>query len=158
STWPTQPIPLKPPPLARQTVGRGDLSSVTPESQKYCSELYDSLVTQGAYTPYGFSLTLVLPGTLGGANWSGASFDPDTGYLYVNANEVGAVGLMKSQPSGSPMAYRRSSQWGEYARFWDMNQWPCQKPPWGTLTAIDLNSGEIVWKVPLGVVDELEAR
>lgn len=157
-TWPTQPFPLKPPPLARQTVGRDDLTTITAESQQYCSELYDSLVSQGPYTPYGFNLTLVLPGTLGGATWSGASFDPDAGYLYVNANEIGAVGLMKPQPSGSPMAYRRSSQWGEYARFWDTNQWPCQKPPWGTLTAIDLNKGEIVWKVPLGVVDELEAR
>jgi membrane-bound PQQ-dependent dehydrogenase (glucose/quinate/shikimate family) len=157
-TSPTQPIPLKPPPLSRQTMDQGDLSTATPESHKYCSELFNSLKNEGPYTPYGLNLTLIFPGTLGGATWSGASFDPTTGYLYVNVNEVGAVGGLTPQPPNFPYAYRRSSQWGEYARFWDENQWPCQKPPWGTLNAIDLNKGEIVWKVPLGTVEELEAR
>jgi quinoprotein glucose dehydrogenase len=157
-TSPTQPFPLKPPPLSRQTMDIGDLSTATPELQKYCSELFNSLKNEGPYTPYGLNLTLVLPGTLGGATWSGASFDPSTGYLYVNVNEVGAVGAMKPQPPNFPYAYRRTSQWGEYARFWDENQWPCQKPPWGTLNAVDLNKGELVWKVPLGTVEELEAR
>jgi len=50
----------------------------------------------------------------------------------------------------APVKYRRASKDGEYARFWDQNQWPCQKPPWGTLNAVDVNEGEIAWKVPLG--------
>ena len=65
---------------------------------------------------------------------------------------------MKPQPAGSAEAYVWGSQWGTYARFWDENHYPCQKPPWGTLNAVDLNTGEIAWKVPLGVVDELEAK
>ena len=78
------------PALSRSTFTRDDLTQVTPESHKYCSELLDTLTTQGRYTPWGLGPTLVLPGTLGGATWSGVSFDPTSGYVYVNANEAGA--------------------------------------------------------------------
>jgi quinoprotein glucose dehydrogenase len=78
------------------------------------------------------------------------------GYFFVNVNELGSVGAMEPQAADAPVAYRRSSKGGEYARFWDENQWPCQEPPWGTLNAIDVNKGEIVWKVPLGVVGGLK--
>ena len=159
ATWPTQPFPLKPPPLVRQQpITRDEISTLTSESNKYCRELFEQVVSGGLYTPPDTRLTLWFPGTLGGATWSGASFDPATGYLYVNVNEIGAIGLMKAQPEGSPIAYRRASKLGEYARFWDQNFWPCQQPPWGTLNAIDLNKVEIVWNVPLGVIDELAAK
>jgi quinoprotein glucose dehydrogenase len=151
----TQPVPLKPAPLSRSTFTRDDLTNVSAESRRYCSELVDTLATRGPFTPLGLEMTLIFPGTLGGATWSGASFDPTTGVLYVNTNEVGTMGMLKPQPKGSPLAYRRTSPWGEYARFWDENRYPCQKPPWGNLTAIDLNTGAFVWRVPLGVVDEL---
>lgn len=159
ATWPTQPFPLKPPPLARQqAITRAELTQVTPKSNKYCTEMYDQLVSGGLYTPLGTELTLWFPGTLGGATWSGASFDPSTGYLYVNVNEIGAIGAMKPQSPDAPVPYRRASKWGEYARFWDENRLPCQQPPWGTLNAVNLNTGEIAWRVPFGVVDELEAK
>src|SRR5689334_12856666 len=96
--WPTQPFPLKPPPLVRQTFSEADISEVTKESHEYCAELAHSLKTRGMYTPYGLELTLVMPGTLGGGNWSGASFDKASGYLFVNANEFGAVGAMLRKP------------------------------------------------------------
>jgi quinoprotein glucose dehydrogenase len=156
AAWPTQPFPSKPPPLVRQSLSEGDISAVTPESNRYCAQLFHSLENHGMYTPYGRKMTLVMPGTLGGANWSGASFDSASGYLFINANELGAVGAMAAQAADAPVRYRRASQEGEYARFWDEHQWPCQKPPWGTLNAVDVNTGEIVWKVPLGVVDELK--
>ena len=156
AAWPTQPSPVKPPPLVRQSFSEGDLTTVTPESNRYCAQLFHSLESHGMYTPYGRKLTLVVPGTLGGANWSGASFDRAAGYLFVNANEVGAVGAMEPQAADAPVRYRRASKEGEYARFWDEHQWPCQKPPWGTLNAVDVNKGEIVWKVPIGVVDGLK--
>ncbi len=63
---------------------------------------------------------------------------------------------MEPQAADAPEQYRRASKDGEYARFWDEHPWPCQKPPWGTLNAVDVNKGEIAWKVPLGVVDELK--
>ena len=158
TAWPTQPFPSKPPALVRQALNETDITTVTPESHHYCAELFHSLETRGMYTPYGRKQTLVVPGTLGGATWSGGSLDPELGYLFVNVNELGAVGGMEPQPAGASVAYRRGSKGGEYARFWDQNQWPCQKPPWGTLNAVNVSNGEIVWKVPLGVVGGLNGQ
>jgi len=93
------------------------------------------------FTPYNLDLTLVVPGTLGGGNWSGASFDPNSGYLFVNANELGAIGALEPQPDGSPEKYRRNSKQGEYARFWMTMNGHARKPPWGTLSAINVKHG-----------------
>jgi membrane-bound PQQ-dependent dehydrogenase (glucose/quinate/shikimate family) len=160
ATWPTQPFPLKPSPLARQApVTRADLSEVTPEAHRRALELFESILHHGGlYTPIGLQPTSWYPGTLGGCTWAGGSFDPNTGLYYVNVNETGSWGALRPQPPGSPVAYRRESPAGAYARVWDEKNWPIVKPPWGTLNAVNLNTGELVWKVPLGVVEELEAR
>jgi len=154
--WPTQPFPVKPPALVRQSFSEADITTVTQESNRYCTQLFHSLEQHGMFTPYGRKMTLVVPGTLGGATWSGGSFDRVSGFLFVNANELGSVGAMEPQPAGAPEQYRRGSKDGEYARFWDEHQWPCQKPPWGTLSAVDVNKGEIAWRVPFGIVDDLK--
>jgi glucose dehydrogenase len=96
----------------------------------------------------------MFPGTNGGANWGGGSYDPSSGVLFVNSMDNGALWRMAKRPEGSEIPYRTQSRGG---RFWDKNQYPCQKPPWGHLTAIDLNSGEFRWRVTLGVIDELLA-
>jgi quinoprotein glucose dehydrogenase len=155
---PTQPIPEKPPALSRSTMTADDLTNITPESRSECSAMFAKLENHGRYTPYGTRPTLVFPGTLGGATWSGLSFNPTLGYIYVNTNEVGAIGQMVKQADGSETAYRRSNATGEYARFWDSRLLPCQKPPWGLLTAVNVSSGEIAWRVPLGITQELEAK
>ncbi len=159
AAWPTQPFPTKPPPLARiAPLTRAELSTVTPEAQRSCEALFDRVLSGGIFTPHAEQLTLVFPGNLGGATWSGAAFDPSSGYLFVNVNELGAVGEMRKVAGTN--AYRRGSDLprGEYARFWDERRWPCQKPPWGTLAAVNLHDGSIAWRVPLGVVDELAAK
>ena len=109
AAWPTQPFPLKPPPLVRQTFREADISDVTKESHQYCADLSHSLKTLGMYTPYSLELTLVMPGTLGGGNWSGGSFDETSGYLFVNTNELGAVGAMLRQADGE-LNFHRASQ------------------------------------------------
>jgi len=157
-SWPTQPFPIKPPALTRQTMTRDEISKVSAESQRYCTELFDKLTNKGPYTPAGLQPTLMFPGYHGGGNWSSASFDPTSDYLYVNMNEDGAVGQMNPQPPGSPIPFIRRGRFEEYAWFRDQNGRPCQQPPWGTLSAVNLKTGEIVWHVPLGVVDELEAK
>jgi quinoprotein glucose dehydrogenase len=158
ATAPTQPIPVRPPPLVRHAITRAQLTTVTPESQRYCADLFDKARNGGLFTPPDPDLTLTFPGTLGGGNWSGMAFDPATRRLYVNVNEVGALGRMEKAAADAPLPYRRASPWGEYARFWDENRWPCQQPPWGTLNAIDLDTGSVAWTVPLGVVDALVER
>ena len=97
----------------------------------------------------------MFPGTNGGPNWGGGSFDPESGVLFVNSMDVGAFAQMVERPGGNPPWRSRSTKWG---RFWDSNQYPCQKPPWGRLTAVDLNSGEFRWQSVLGEFDELTAR
>jgi len=157
---PTQPIPVKPPPLSRNTaLQREDITDVTPESRERCMAIFEQVVHHGGvYMPAGLELTLSFPGTLGGATWSGASFDPAIGFLFVNVNEIGRIGLLEPAGENFPLDYRRNSPWGPYARFWDEDELPCQKPPWGTLNAVDLSTGELVWQVPLGSILKLEEK
>lgn len=158
-TSPTQPFPVKPPPLSSHTVRREDLNQLTPEIARYCEGLFDQAVHHGVYTPWRKDqLTLMMPGTLGGATWSGGSYDPHTGLLYVNVNEIGSIGQLKPEPAGAASPYQRGSPQGEYARFATPELIPCQKPPFGSLVAVDLKRGEIAWKVPLGTIDSLAAQ
>lgn len=158
ASWPTQPYPMKPPPLATTSVTLADITTVTPESRQDCLQKFGSALPGRIFNPWGLNLKVEIPGTLGGGNWSGASFDPSSGYLFVNMSNVGSVGRMKPQPTGSPEAYAWGSPWGTYSRFWDNHHYPCQQPPWGTLTAVNLNSGEVAWQSTLGVVDALAAK
>ena len=154
-SWPTEPFPIKPPPLARMNMTKEDISNRTPESQKFCDEWFSRLRFEGPYTPFGTTPSLLMPGTMGGGNWGGVSFDPELGYIYVNTSSLGGVGQMVKAAAGAPMPYRNT---GGYTRFIDQDQYPCQKPPWGELTAVNANTGDIVWRRPLGSYDEVEAQ
>ena len=156
-SWPTQPFPTKPPPLSRQTIQREELNHVTPELEDYCKAFFEDLRTRGAYTPFGVEPTLQFPGTTGGGSWAGGSFDPRTSTLYVNSNELGAVGVMHEVNEGGTAKYVRDPVNGTY-RFAYKELIPCQEPPWGVLTAINLVDGKIVWRVPLGGIEELELK
>jgi len=156
--WPTQPFPTRPPPFTRQSFRREELTNVTPESRAYCEKLIEGAVFGDLYTPIGLKPTVLFPSTNGGANWGGASFDPETQTLYVNSMEVGFLLQMVKRPRGSVIPYRSQGRGSVNSRFWDKNLWPCQQPPWGFLTAIDMNKGEFRWRSVLGVVDELIAR
>jgi quinoprotein glucose dehydrogenase len=154
-SWPTQPFPLKPPPFARQSMRLDEMTTVTPESRKECMEMVrDAEVAGELYRPITEKLTVMFPGTNGGANWGGGSFDPTTSTLFVNSMDVAGFIRMVPRPTDAKVPYRNQS----FSRFWDSNGYPCQQPPWGTLTAMDLNKGEFRWQVRLGEFDELKAR
>jgi glucose dehydrogenase len=161
AAWPTQPYPTKPAPLVRHTaITADDLTDVTPESRAFCTDLFARFKwSGGAYFPIDTTPGVWFPGTLGGATWSGASVDPRLGYAFVNVNEVGAVGEMRRKSEGTlAPEWERWSPWGTYARFWDNNDLPCQRPPWGKLIAVNLATGDFAWSVTLGVNDSLLAR
>jgi quinoprotein glucose dehydrogenase len=155
--WPTQPVPVKPPPFARQVMARDDITDVTPESRQECLEmLEDADVDLSIFRPFGEKNAVIFPGLNGGANWGGASFDPSTGLLYVNSMDVGGLFRLVKRPEGSELPYALRAR--KYEFLWDSKRYPCQKPPWGTLTSIDLNTAEFRWQVRLGEFDELKAR
>ncbi len=243
--WPTQPVPTKPEPFARQHLTKDEVTNVSPDARDAVLTELATHRNEGLFTPPDPAGTIVLPSTRGAANWGGAAFDPESGILYVGASElVGLSTVVKigGSPSpdeslfargrnfyvqncaachgmdkqGQPPTYpslanvqdRLSTeeilttirQGGSqmpafpsitekekkalmtflskeeqpadpghgaeeenvgsagglyvdttsYGLFQDPNGYPAIKPPWGTLNAINLNTGEIVWKVPLG--------
>jgi quinoprotein glucose dehydrogenase len=163
-TSPTQPFPVKPPPLSRTTFDPAkDLYSLTPEHAAYCKELWtkNQMYTKGIFTPPGLDRTMVMfPSTLGGGNWSGLSYDPSRGLVYANIMNLGQVARMerRTDPKTGESTYKRTSPWNSaYARFWNPDtRMPCSAPPFGELVAVDINKGAIVWRVPLGVFDDLK--
>jgi quinoprotein glucose dehydrogenase len=183
---PTQPFPLKPPPLARVRFSKEDMvtaKDTTPEHAKACQDLWErsgGFYNAGPFTPFLFHeegtpprSTIIFPGN-GGTNWGGTATDPTLGYVFVRSQDNALVGWMeKKRPggnygsgNGSPQPYDRGSVNGPgpYNTFSvpvrdasgrPLGNWPCQKPPWGRLWAVNANTGEIVWQVPLGITEAL---
>lgn len=152
--WPTQPFPLKPGPISRVSMTREEVSKISPETEKTCKEQYDKLVQMGPYTPYGMMPSLVFPSSEGGGSWSGASFDPELGLVFVNTRSVGTLArLNASMSSGVLPSFAKRK-----IPFEDQNGYPCSAPPWGELMAVSATTGDIVWRVPLGEYKDLTAK
>jgi len=167
----TQPFPIKPPPLARMTFSPADVATVTPEIEAGCKKLLEGVETGGPFLPVSYNkLSVRFPGNHGGVNWGGTSFNPQLGYLFANVNELGQLWGVRDHDPAKGMAVgngqgNRVDPGGVYEGFpgggrfslrgADSQQLPCQQPPWGELAAVNVNTGEIAWKVPLGVTDSL---
>lgn len=237
----TQPLPIKPEPYARQLLTEDLLTNRTPEAHHWALEQFRQFQSAGQFVPFTVGKeTVVFPGFDGGAEWGGSAFDPKTGILYVNANDVAwtsslvenkgggnsgkkaylsncgichgesltgappqipslvnigeklgsdqisalirqGAGRMPSFPNLSPPEVRgiidfllsgedkelqstepspinQKYRFTGYHKFLDPEGYPAVAPPWGTLNAINLNTGEYAWKIPLGEYPELAAN
>ena len=237
---PQQCLPTKPAPFARQLLTEDLLSQRTPEVHQWALEKLGTFRSEGQFVPFAVGKdTVIFPGFDGGAEWGGAAADPETGILYVNANDLPWTGaLAETTEENSPKALYLNQcavchgekmegsppaipsleglgdrmSWAEvattirngkgrmpgfshladdqmfallsylmgghdtevvsserkperqkyhftgYHRFYDPEGYPAVVPPWGTLNAIDLNTGDYVWKIPLGEYPELAAK
>jgi quinoprotein glucose dehydrogenase len=236
----TQPLPTRPAPFARQVLTEDMLTNRTSEAHQWALGRFRELRSEGQFVPFGVGReTVIFPGFDGGAEWGGSAFDPETGLLFVNANDLpwtssmaenqgGASGKQLyltncanchgDDMSGAPpqipaltgIGSKRSPQQlatvirqgagrmpafpslrqpdlnalvqymlsGEskelsandsevkaprfrftgYHKFLDPDGYPAAAPPWGTLNAINLNTGEYAWKIPLGEYPELAQK
>ncbi len=237
-----QSLPVLPAPFARQKLTADMITTRTPEAHQEALERFNKLRSDGQFIPGSTQGTIIFPGYDGGAEWGGAAFDPTSGLLYVNANEMAWVlRLVPQKPrtgeangrdiflrncsachradrTGAPPEFPSliglSDRYEEgtvkeliaggqgrmpgfanlghdqleavfeyvyygkettvkdsgpspldakyisdgYNKFLDKDGYPAIQPPWGTLTAIDLNSGKTAWKIPLGEYPELAAQ
>jgi glucose dehydrogenase len=163
---PTQPFPLKPPPLARVTIKREDIvtaDDTNAEHAKACQDLWEKHGFQdsGPFTPWTYSETgppahetISFPGPTGGTNWGGAASDQNMGYIFVNSQDAPGVGWIRKNPDAGKegqLPYDKAPGYFSFA----VGGLPCFKPPWERLFAVNANTGDIAWQVPLGITETL---
>ena len=139
---PTQPEPVLPPPLSDNVFTLDKVTDLSPESHALVTSRLKKLAYGLKYLPPTANGTVVVPGYFGGSPWSGASFDPHTDTLFVNTNNIPAI---MANPAN-------------YSLLTDQDGYPGIKPPWGNLTAINLDTGKFKWRRTLGEYPELIAK
>ena len=167
--WPTQPFPAMPA-LGATRFYESDLWARDADHLQACREWLSGLRNEGVFTPPSVRGTLLLPGPAGGVNWPGGAYDPVRGHLFVPVNHVPIVGYLDPLPQAnfdrtdgvvlqSPL---RALKWlwsgtGTGLRYHMIRREyfarygvPCNRPPWGTLSALDLKAPGKLWQVPLG--------
>jgi quinoprotein glucose dehydrogenase len=152
--WPTQPRPLKPPPVSRQGFRREDITDISPEAHAYVLKIWEACAAGELYTPNRKEGYLIHPGFRGGPLWGGAAYDPVRNLLFVGSDEWTNRIILRDAKEGEPFKYglvdRRDVT--------DHEGYPAYKPPWGYMTAIDMNSGDFKWRVVNGEFPALKAR
>jgi quinoprotein glucose dehydrogenase len=160
---PTQPVPNLPPPLSAQSVRRDDANVNLALGQR-CKDMLETLRSDGIFTPPSLRGTVMFPGSGGGLNWSGTTVDPERQILITNSTNVAwQVRLFPSErfveerernpdgevraQDGTPYGMSRSFFTEKALLIFDV---PCNPPPWGHLNAIDLRTGNPLWRRPLG--------
>lgn len=162
----TQPFPVLPAPLGLQSITTRDAWGITEEEKKEAEKKIAQYLNKGPFTPPSYQGTIMAPGNVGGIHWGGMCFDPEQGLLVTNINRVPALirmlpreklaqleqedeALLRAETgrqAGTPYVMKRSYLF----KVSDGNMMMLTSPPWGTLLAIDVNSGAKKWEAPLG--------
>ena len=162
SLSPTQPFPTHPPPLIPIGLPPESAWGFTPLDKRDCRQKLSQIRNEGIFTPPSLEGSIVYPGNAGGPNWGGLALDPERGIAYVNSMRAPSVAKLIPRAAaeqldyagaaypnelypmaGSPYALSRGPLLSSFGA-------PCVPPPWGTLQAVDLESGETRWEVSLG--------
>ena len=155
--WPTQPFPKKPVGLTRDSMTRKEVSRISPEAEKYCTEIFDKSVNMGPYTPYGMVPSLVFPGSEGGGSWGGVATNSTLGMIFINTRHLGVIAqLQASTSSGVLPSFSKSKM--PTAFYTDPQGYPCNAPPWSEIVGVSSTTGDIVWRTPLGEYPDLKAK
>lgn len=174
ASWPTQPFPTKPPPFESQGVTLDDAFDATPEWKARATAELQKYQLGPIYTPPSLRGTVVLPGVWGGANWGGGAFDPATGRLFIKTTRSPAIFKMEPFNNGAQTGVpdartvrdgvesrdRVDEVDAEYVQRSPssfIDGVPILKPPYAHLVALDLNRGDIAWRVPFGDAPEIRA-
>lgn len=164
---PTQPFPVVTPPVVPNTLSADDAFGITWFDKRQCRKQIESARTEGLFTPPSVEGTILLPFTGGGANWGGAAFDPTRNLLVVNMSNLahhiqlfdsGDLEKMRevfhdqevSPQEGAPFGMKRELLMSSLGL-------PCTPPPWGVLAAVDLLSGQIIWRKTIGTTEDLSS-
>ncbi len=157
---PTQPFPTLPLSLVPQKLGADEVWGVTEEDRESCRQEVEALRNEGIFTPPSLRGSLIVPGNIGGLHWGGVAHDPQRGLLIAPANRMAAV--VRLVPRDEVESYRKQHpDWETTAQrgtpfamsrkfLRSPSGLPCNPPPFGALTAIDVNTGRVRWEVPLG--------
>jgi quinoprotein glucose dehydrogenase len=150
----TQPFPTRPPAITPQGVALDDAFDLTPELKAEAQAEMKKYRIGPLFTPPSLRGTLMRPGNLGGANWGGGALDPETGILYVKTTNSATMARVTrpNKSASNPLASEVDAEWsGDLTASASFhNGLPLTKPPYGLLTAVDLNHGTLAWQVPFG--------
>ena len=166
---PTQPFPIRPRPLVPASLGADDAWGLTPSDRDACRARIAALKFEGIFTPPSLEGTIIFPGYVGGTNWGGVSYDAARGLLIAPTNRLAFVVTLiprdrfqqeraGSARPGREFAAQRGTPYGMHREaLTSPSGIPCNPPPWGALTAVELATGDVRWEVPLGGSPELPA-
>jgi quinoprotein glucose dehydrogenase len=167
---PTQPFPVKPPPLMKQGIYPDDAWGLTFWDRGKCREEIENARHGDIFTPPSMKGWLMNPSTGGGPNWGGGAFDPQRNLIVTDVSHVAlwlrllpqsevepaaAFDASAGAPMGPPAIIQGTDYAIEQRIFLSPMFNPCTAPPWSTLVAVDVAAGEIAWEVPLGTIEHL---